>query len=118
MLRQRRTARLGCRGHPVLPRTTGRGGRRHRVAGHVPVNLRDPRKWKELGNKFGLVPLLLPVGIANPIARVYEVRRRMDQLKQSYTAVLTMGILGAAGLVPRALQSRRSTSWRKRPLRS
>jgi hypothetical protein len=28
----------------------------------------------------------------------------MDQLKQSYTAVLTMGILGAAGLVPRALQ--------------
>jgi WS/DGAT/MGAT family acyltransferase len=70
----------------------------------VPVNLRDPRKWKELGNKFGLVPLLLPVGIANPIARVYEVRRRMDQLKQSYTAVLTMGILGAAGLVPRALQ--------------
>jgi diacylglycerol O-acyltransferase / wax synthase len=70
----------------------------------VPVNLRDPRKWKDLGNKFGLVPLLLPVGIANPIARVYEVRRRMDELKQGYTAVLTMGILGAAGLVPRALQ--------------
>ena len=70
----------------------------------VPVNLRDPSKWKDLGNKFGLVPLLLPVGMANPIARVYEVRRRMDELKQGYTAVLTMGILGAAGLVPRALQ--------------
>ncbi len=70
----------------------------------VPVNLRDPRKWKELGNKFGLVPLLLPVGIANPVARVYEVRRRMDDLKQGYTAVITMGILGVAGLVPRALQ--------------
>ncbi|MBC8119853.1 MAG: wax ester/triacylglycerol synthase family O-acyltransferase, partial [Burkholderiaceae bacterium] len=27
----------------------------------VPVNLRDPRQWKELGNRFGLVPLLLPV---------------------------------------------------------
>ncbi len=70
----------------------------------VPVNLRDPSKWKDLGNKFGLVPLLLPVGMANPIARVYEVRRRMDELKQGYTAVLTMGILGAAGLVPRTLQ--------------
>jgi WS/DGAT/MGAT family acyltransferase len=72
----------------------------------VPVNLRDPRKWKDLGNKFGLVPLLLPVGIANPIARVYEVRRRMDQLKQGYTALLTMGVLGLAGLVPRAVQRR------------
>jgi WS/DGAT/MGAT family acyltransferase len=70
----------------------------------VPVNLRDPRKWKELGNKFGLVPLLLPVGIANPISRVFEVRRRMDELKQGYTAMLTMGILGAVGMAPRGLQ--------------
>ncbi len=70
----------------------------------VPVNLRDPRKWKELGNKFGLVPLLLPVGIANPVARVYEVRRRMDELKLGYTAIMTMGILGIVGLAPRALQ--------------
>ncbi len=71
----------------------------------VPVNLRDPRKWKDLGNKFGLVPLLLPVGIENPIARVYEVRRRMDELKQGYTAVLSMGILAAVGLAPRAVQN-------------
>jgi hypothetical protein len=70
----------------------------------VPVNLRDPRKWKELGNKFGLVPLMLPVGMANPISRVFEVRRRMDELKQGYTAILTMGILGAVGLAPRGLQ--------------
>jgi WS/DGAT/MGAT family acyltransferase len=70
----------------------------------VPVNLRDPKKWKELGNKFGLVPLLLPVGIANPIARVYEVRRRMDELKQGYTAVLAMGILGVVGMAPRTVQ--------------
>jgi diacylglycerol O-acyltransferase / wax synthase len=74
------------------------------VRAMVPVNLRDPSSWKELGNKFGLVPLLLPVGIENPIARVFEVRRRMDELKQSYTAVLAMLLLGAAGLVPRSLQ--------------
>ena len=70
----------------------------------VPVNLRDPRKWKELGNKFGLVPLLLPVGMANPIARVYEVRQRMAELKQGYTAMMTMGILGAVGMAPRTVQ--------------
>jgi diacylglycerol O-acyltransferase / wax synthase len=70
----------------------------------VPVNLRDPASWKELGNKFGLVPLLLPVGIANPIARVFEVRSRMDELKKSYTPVLAMMVLGVAGLAPRIVQ--------------
>lgn len=71
----------------------------------VPVNLRDPRQWKELGNKFGLVPLLLPVGMDNPIARVFEVRRRMEALKTGYTAVLSMGLLGAVGFAPHVLQA-------------
>lgn len=71
----------------------------------VPVNLRDPRLWQELGNKFGLVPLLLPIGVGNPIARVFEVRRRMEQLKTGYTAVLSMTLLGAAGFAPRVLQT-------------
>ncbi|MBC8118883.1 MAG: DUF1298 domain-containing protein [Burkholderiaceae bacterium] len=71
----------------------------------VPVNLRDPRQWKELGNRFGLVPLLLPVGIENPIARVFEVRRRMEALKTGYTAVLSMGLLGAVGFAPHMLQA-------------
>ncbi len=70
----------------------------------VPVNLRDPKKWRELGNKFGLVPLLLPVGIENPIARVFEVQRRMTELKTSYQAVLAMALLGVVGLAPRMLQ--------------
>jgi diacylglycerol O-acyltransferase / wax synthase len=106
---------LGCSVNDVLlASVTGAirsylEGRGEDVAGcelraMVPVNLRDPRKWKELGNKFGLVPLLLPIGIANPISRVHEVRRRMDELKQGYTAVLSMGLLAAVGLAPRALQ--------------
>ena len=74
----------------------------------VPVNLRDPRQWKELGNKFGLVPLLLPMGIENPIARVFEVRRRMEALKTGYTAVLSMALLGAAGFAPHMCRPRRS----------
>lgn len=71
----------------------------------VPVNLRDPRRWKELGNQFGLVPLLLPIGIENPIARVFEVQRRMGALKTGYTAVVSMALLGAAGFAPRMVQT-------------
>ena len=71
----------------------------------VPVNLRDPGKWKELGNKFGLVPLLLPIGVENPIARVFEVRRRMAALKTGYTAIVSMALLGAAGFAPRIVQT-------------
>jgi WS/DGAT/MGAT family acyltransferase len=70
----------------------------------VPVNLRKPGDANSLGNKFGLVPVLLPIGIEHPVERVLEVRRRMDELKGGYTAVLAMAILGAVGLAPRVLQ--------------
>ncbi|HUL68373.1 MAG TPA: wax ester/triacylglycerol synthase family O-acyltransferase [Burkholderiaceae bacterium] len=70
----------------------------------VPVNLRRPGDTNSLGNKFGLVPVLLPIGIEHPVARVLEVRRRMDELKDGYTAAISMGILGAVGLAPRLLQ--------------
>ena len=70
----------------------------------VPVNLRRPDDETSLGNKFGLVPMVLPVGIAHPVERVLEVRRRMDELKGGYTAVIAMAILGVSGLMPRLLQ--------------
>src|SRR5262249_47826946 len=40
----------------------------------VPVNLRPLEKAYKLGNRFGLVFLDLPIGIENPIERVYAVR--------------------------------------------
>ena len=40
----------------------------------VPVNLRPLEQAHQLGNRFGLVPLVLPIGIANPVERVYAVR--------------------------------------------
>jgi hypothetical protein len=51
-----------------------------------------------------MVPLLLPLGIENPLARVYEVHQRMEALKQSYLAPLSLGLLAFAGLVPAILQ--------------
>lgn len=71
----------------------------------VPVNLRPLDQALELGNRFGLVPLTLPVGIGNPIARVREVRRRMDELKSSYQAVLAFALLGVLGFAPRPVQA-------------
>lgn len=75
------------------------------VRAMVPVNLRPPGREHQLGNHFGLVPLLLPVGIAHPITRVFEVRRRMEKLKGSYQPVLAMGLLGILGVCPKAVQS-------------
>jgi hypothetical protein len=43
----------------------------------IPVNLRPMEEAWKLGNHFGLVPLVLPIGMDNPIERVYEVRSRM-----------------------------------------
>ena len=70
----------------------------------VPVNLRPPEAVQTLGNQFGLAPLLLPIGIDNPVERVDEVRRRMDALKHSYQPLLTFGLLAVAGLSPKAAQ--------------
>jgi len=74
------------------------------VRAMVPVNLRAPGAEPSLGNRFGLVPLVLPVGIANPFRRLYEVHERMEALKGSYVAALSLGLLGIVGLLPRAVQ--------------
>ena len=70
----------------------------------VPVNLRPASDDGRLGNRFGLVTLLLPVGIANPLARVYEVHGRMEALKRSYQPAIAFALLGLAGFLPRAAQ--------------
>ena len=66
----------------------------------VPVNLRPPEKAYKLGNRFGLVFLDLPLGIANPVERLYAVRANMQALKGSYQPVLSLGILAAMGAGP------------------
>jgi WS/DGAT/MGAT family acyltransferase len=70
----------------------------------VPVNLRPPGKALTLGNRFGLVFLDLPIGIENPVERVYAVRANMQALKGSYQPILALGILAAMGTGPKLLQ--------------
>jgi len=106
---------LGCSVNDVLLATAAGALRRYLVAkgdrvggvelrAMVPVNLRPPQDDGELGNRFGLVTLLLPVGIANPLARLYEVHHRMEALKTSYQPLVAFGLLALAGRLPRVAQ--------------
>jgi WS/DGAT/MGAT family acyltransferase len=70
----------------------------------IPVNLRPLDQAYKLGNRFGLVPLVLPIGMENPIERVYEVRRRMNALKGSTQPLLAFGMLAVAGLLIKPAQ--------------
>jgi diacylglycerol O-acyltransferase / wax synthase len=70
----------------------------------VPVNLRPIEQAWQLGNRFGLAPLVLPIGIDNPIERVYAVRSRMGELKGSYQPLLAYGILALSGSLTKTLQ--------------
>jgi WS/DGAT/MGAT family acyltransferase len=66
----------------------------------VPVNIRKPGTEFELGNKFSLVFLPLPVNLDDPVLRLKEVKRRMDQLKKSPDPYINFGLLSAMGYLP------------------
>lgn len=70
----------------------------------IPVNLRPMEEAWKLGNHFGLAPLVLPIGIENPIQRIYEVRHRMAALKGSTQPLLAFGLLAVAGLMVKPAQ--------------
>jgi len=70
----------------------------------VPVNLRPLEEAWRLGNHFGLAPLVLPIGIANPVERVYAVRAGMSELKGSYQPLLAFAVLAVAGLMIKPVQ--------------
>jgi WS/DGAT/MGAT family acyltransferase len=70
----------------------------------MPVNLRSLDKMSELGNRFGLIFLSLPLGVDDPVSRLAELRRRALALKRSAEPVVVYGILRLLGVVPLAVQ--------------
>ena len=64
----------------------------------VPVNLRPLEHAQELGNHFGLVFLSLPLSMGSPLERLYAVNDRMNELKSSKQAAVTLGFLAALGI--------------------
>ena len=92
----------GSIGEYLLSRGQDPAGKEIRAM--VPVNLRPLEKAWQLGNRFGLAPLVLPIGIANPVARVYAVRQRMAELKGSYQPLLAFAVLSVSGLFVKPVQ--------------
>jgi WS/DGAT/MGAT family acyltransferase len=70
----------------------------------VPVNLRPLQDAWQLGNRFGLAPVTLPIGIENPVQRLYAVSERMGELKGSYQPLLAYLLLGLSGVLTQSLQ--------------
>jgi len=71
----------------------------------IPVNLRPEDAVGELGNKFGLVFLSLPIGIVPWRERLRELKRRMDALKTSSEAVVSFAVLNALGMASAEVES-------------
>jgi WS/DGAT/MGAT family acyltransferase len=65
----------------------------------VPFNLRplDQPLPRDLGNRFGLVLLDLPVATADPLLRLRRSASRMRAIKHSREGPVSYGILGAMG---------------------
>lgn len=77
----------------------------------VPVNIRPPDDEgdecdasQQLGNRFGTVFVPLPIGISNPIERVYKLKHDMIELKTSLQPGVSFGLLFATGLLPKNVQ--------------
>jgi diacylglycerol O-acyltransferase len=74
----------------------------------VPVNLRRPGTPlpRHLGNRIGLLPILLPVGTEDPEARLRTIQQRMDGLKDSPAPVVSRALLLGTSLVTPAVERR------------
>lgn len=70
----------------------------------VPVNMRMAPVGAELGNRFALVFLSLPLYIANPLERIYHLKQQMHRLRHSTQPVYTMALMLVTGSGPQMLQ--------------
>ncbi len=74
------------------------------IRGIVPVNLRPLETADELGNRFGLVFVSLPIDIEDPVERLRRLKKNMDGLKSSAEALAAYSILNVLGAVPLGIQ--------------
>ena len=85
-----------------------RGDGADEVHALVPFNLRpltEPLP-RDLGNRFGLILLSLPVGIEDPLERLEAVHEQMQAIKASHEGQIAYGIIGLLGRAPGAVEHR------------
>jgi diacylglycerol O-acyltransferase len=83
------------RGEPVRGLTIRAG---------LSVNLRTPNTYPSLGNQAGAVLVDLPVGLDTALDRLRQVKRSMDEVKNSPEASVVWGLLNALGKAPVEMQ--------------
>ena len=71
----------------------------------VPVNVRPLDGPIRLGNQVGFIYLPLPVGVADPVARLKAVKAAMDAIKSGKEAVLAYFSLSFMGTLPKGVQN-------------
>ncbi len=70
----------------------------------VPVNLRSYQEDIHVDNEFGAVLLTLPLGIADPLARLAALRARMDRIKGTPEMLANRLLLSVAGWLPAVVE--------------
>lgn len=69
----------------------------------IPVSIRQPEKFRELGNQLGAMFISLPINIPDPAERLIAIEHRTDLHKNSLEAPVLFGLLNALGKAPKAL---------------
>jgi len=75
----------------------------------MPVNIRPLNSEIELGNQFSLILASLPVHIDDPVLRIREVQRRINDLKEAPDAAVAYILLNALGLSSAKLAQKAAT---------
>ncbi len=70
----------------------------------VPVDVRPKDVVPDMGNRFGLVILTLPVSVGDPKARLAEMKQRMDAIKRRPEAGVGFGVVKLLGFIPRGVE--------------
>ena len=84
----------------------------------VPVSVRAPDERGELNNRVSAVFVDLPVGLDEPLARLEDIRRQMDGLKDSQGAVAGERLVRMAGFAPPMLAAMGGRLAARLPMRS
>lgn len=67
----------------------------------APVAIRDPDEplTRHLGNRIGLLPVMLPTGVMEPLERLTRIRDETLHLKRSAAPVVSWALLSATSLM-------------------
>lgn len=83
----------------------GQDAAKIRMRAMMPVNLRPADESPEaLGNRFGLYAPDLPMGVADPLARLAAFKQHIDYLKHTPEGYVTRAIVETCGLTPVELE--------------